>query len=145
MLFFDTSALVKRYAEEAGTKTVDRLIEERNDSVVITSLTVVEMTSAVRRKFDRGEVTERQRDDLLIAFFAEATDDYLILPLDPAVFEGALDLVLEDDLRTLDALQLGATLHVRETATDLSFVCADRKLARVARDHAVNTIDPTRT
>lgn len=39
MLFFDTSALVKRYAEEEGTDVVDELIEASDESVVITSPT----------------------------------------------------------------------------------------------------------
>lgn len=60
MLFFDTSALVKRYAEEEGTTVVDELIEQRDETVVITSLAVVEMTSAFRRKYNRDEITEAQ-------------------------------------------------------------------------------------
>jgi len=45
LLFFDTSALVKRYYEEPGTQTVDELIE--NDrTVVISSLAVIETLSA---------------------------------------------------------------------------------------------------
>ena len=38
-LFFDTSALVKRYYEEPGTETVDTLIEGES-TVVISSLAV---------------------------------------------------------------------------------------------------------
>ena len=76
MLFVDTSALVKRYSEEVGTAVVDELIEDTDEPILITSLTVIEMTSAFRRKFNRGELTEHQRDDLLIAFFEEATERY---------------------------------------------------------------------
>lgn len=76
MLFFDTAALVKRYARELGTETVDRLIDTRDEHLVITSLTVIEMASAFRRKYNRGEISVRQRDDLLIAFFEETTDEY---------------------------------------------------------------------
>ena len=53
LLFFDTSALVKRYYEETGTDTVDELIED-NRTVVITSLTIIETVSAFRRKYNRG-------------------------------------------------------------------------------------------
>lgn len=58
MLFFDTSALVKRYAEEEGTETVDELIEQNDETIVITSLAVLEITSAFRRKYNRGKITE---------------------------------------------------------------------------------------
>jgi len=50
MLFFDTATLVKRYADEAGTETVDQLIETTEDTIVITSLSVIEIASAFRRK-----------------------------------------------------------------------------------------------
>lgn len=45
-LFFDTSALVKRYYEE-GSETVDELVEAEGNEVVITSLSVVETASAL--------------------------------------------------------------------------------------------------
>lgn len=46
--FFDTSALVKRYAEEPGTETVDELIDDADATVFITSLSVT--TAAIRRQ-----------------------------------------------------------------------------------------------
>lgn len=49
-LFFDTSALVKRYYDEPGTETVDRLIEIEETKVVVTAITVIEVVSAFRRK-----------------------------------------------------------------------------------------------
>ena len=36
-LFFDTSALAKRYAEEPGTETVDQLVDAADTTIVITS------------------------------------------------------------------------------------------------------------
>lgn len=143
MLFFDTSALVKRYANEPGTGVVDELIDTSDGPIVITSLSVIETTSAFRRKHNRGELTERLRDDLLVAFFREATGTYTVVPVDDAAFEVAFDLVLEDDLRTLDALQLGTAIELAETPLELTFVCADRDLIDVAADRGLPTIDPT--
>lgn len=142
MLFFDTSALVKRYADERGTETVDRLIENHDDTVVITSLSVIEVTSAFRRKYNRGEITDTQRDSLLVAFFEESTDEYTIIPVTETVFEIAFDLVLEDDLRTLDALQLGAAIELTTPDLDVTFVCADEKLVDVAEGRDLDTINP---
>lgn len=70
-LFFDTSALVKRYYEEPGTETVDTLIEGES-TVVISSLAVVETVSAFRRKYNRDGISELQMNRLLSAFFEEA-------------------------------------------------------------------------
>jgi predicted nucleic acid-binding protein len=43
-LFFDISALVKRYHEEEGSEKVDEMIEDEETHVVITSLSVIEAT-----------------------------------------------------------------------------------------------------
>lgn len=81
-LFFDTSALVKRYYEEAGSGAVDELIEVEDDEVVITSLSVVETASALRRKQNRDEITGDDVDRLLSAFFEGALDGFVVLPMD---------------------------------------------------------------
>lgn len=141
MLFFDTSALVKRYAQEPGIEAVDRLFEWA-DGVIISSLAVIEMTSALRRKYNEGEITVRQRDDLLVAFFAEATEARRIVPVDATAFEVAFDLVLNENLRTRDALQLGTALSRADGDLDLTFVCADRKLIQVARTRGLSTNHP---
>jgi predicted nucleic acid-binding protein len=140
-LFFDTSALVKRYYEEEGSEVVDGLVES-GDEVVITSLSVVETASALRRKQNRGELTADEVDRLLSAFFDEALDEFVILPMDESLSGTALDLVLKDDLRTLDSLQLAAALSLATGTEDPTFVCADRDLVNVAADRGLETRNP---
>lgn len=142
MLFFDTSALVKRYADEQGTQTVDQLIETPENTIVITSLSIIEIASAFRRKHNRGEISNDQRDGLLVSFFEEATEQYIVIPVDESVFENAFDLVLEDDLRTLDSLQLAAALALPTPNPEITFVCADETLVGVAKQHGLSTNNP---
>lgn len=142
MLFFDTSALVKRYPEEPGTDVADDLVEESDAGVLVTALTVIETTSAFRRKQNAGELSERRRDDLLVAFFREATGTFTLIPVLDEGFQMAFDLVLRDDLRTLDALQLGTALALTDLGSDLTFVGADRNLLEVAADRGLPTINP---
>jgi predicted nucleic acid-binding protein len=142
MLFFDTSALVKRYANEKGTVVVDGLIEDPERPIVITSLAVIETTSAFRRKQNAGELTERHRDDVLVAFFREATGMFTLVPIEDAGFEMSFELVLEENLRTLDALQLGTALEFAGPDIDSTFVCADGDLVTVAAGRGLPTINP---
>lgn len=142
MLFFDTSALVKRYADEQGTKSVDQLIETADCPIVISSLSVIEIASAFRRKYNRGEISEQKRDGLLASFFEEATERFTIVPIDESSFEDAFDLVLEDDLRTLDSAQLAAALELPPSNPEITFVCADEKLVAVASRHGLSTTNP---
>ena len=144
MLFFDTSALVKRYADETGTRTVDQLIETPENTVIITSLSVIEIASAFRRKSNRGDISDKRRDALLGSFFEEATERFTVIPVDEGIFETAFDLVLDDDLRTLDSLQLAAALSLPTPNPDLTFVCADTTLIDIAQQHGLSTNNPAK-
>ena len=103
LLFFDTSALVKRYYEEPGTESVDSLIED-DRTVIISSLAVIETLSAFRRKYNRDEIGLDDMNALLASFFREALDEFVIIPMDESIQQFSFDLILEEDLRTLDSL-----------------------------------------
>ncbi|MFD1647134.1 type II toxin-antitoxin system VapC family toxin [Haloarchaeobius litoreus] len=141
VLFFDTSALVKRYYEEPGTELVDDLVED-DRRVTITSLAVIETISAFRRKYNRDQISESDTDDLLAAFFREALDDFVIVPMEESIQQFSFDLILEDDLRTLDSLQLAAALALDGEEADVVFVSADSDLVAVANDRGLQTVNP---
>lgn len=141
VLFFDTSALVKRYYEEPGTELVDELIED-DRRVSITSLGVIETISAFRRKYNRGQISKSDTDDLLAAFFREALDDFVIVPMEESIQQFSFDLILEDDLRTLDSLQLAAALTMAGDETDVVFVSADSDLVATASNRGLQSVDP---
>lgn len=141
-LFFDTSALVKRYYDEPGSETVDGLVESDETKVVVTAITVIEIVSAFRRKYNREDVSETVVDELLTAFFEEALADFLIVPTEEALFSHSFDLILEDDLRTLDSLQLSAAVAVSEEVENLVFASADRELVSVANGRGLETVNP---
>lgn len=140
--FFDTSALVKRYAPEPGTETVDQLVESGDSHVVITSLAIVEATSAARRKFNQGTFSERDVDDLLATFYSEALSSFEIVPMDETAMALSFDLILEHDLRTLDSVQLSSALILAGSYGDLVFVGSDRELLDVADASGLTTLDP---
>jgi predicted nucleic acid-binding protein len=141
LLFFDTSALVKRYYKEPGTEKVDELIEQ-NEDIVITSLTVIETISAFRRKYNRDKIGRDDVDDLLAAFFQEALNDFIIIPMEESIQQFSFDLILEDDLRTLDSLQLSAALSLSMEDVSVSFVTADGDLASVAQHRGLKPVNP---
>lgn len=142
-LFFDTSALVKRYHDEPGTETVDALIEG-GDGVVISSLAIVETASAFRRKYNQGHVEKESMELLLAAFFREALEDFQIIPMEESIVQFSFDLVLDADLRTLDSLQLAAALSIGADDDTVTFVSADRALVSTAESRGLNALDPTK-
>jgi predicted nucleic acid-binding protein len=141
-LFFDTSALVKRYYDEPGSEVIDSLVEGEDTKVVLTAIAVVETVSAFRRKYNRDDIPEPAVDELLAAFFDEALAEFLIVPTEEARLTRSFDLILEQDLRTLDSLQLSAALSVSEEVEEMTFVCADRELVSVAEGRGLDTLNP---
>jgi predicted nucleic acid-binding protein len=85
--FFDTSALVKRYHDEVGTDTVDSVIEDEANTTVISSLAVIEATSAFRKRYNSGDLSEAGMRDLLTTFFDEALNDFVIVPMNDVALE----------------------------------------------------------
>jgi predicted nucleic acid-binding protein len=141
-LFFDTSALVKRYYDEPGTEFVDSLITDDDTKVVLTSIAVIETVSAFRRKYNRDDISDGVLNELLASFFEEALSEFLILPTEESLLINSFELVLEDDLRALDSLQLSAALSVSENVEDLVFVSADKELVDVAESNGLNAVNP---
>jgi predicted nucleic acid-binding protein len=80
---------------------------------------------------------------LLAAFFEEALDEFHILPLEESFLEFSFDLVLDDNLRTLDSLQLSAAISLTETSEPIRFVCADERLLEIAEQYGLKTTNPT--
>lgn len=140
--FLDTSALVKRFYEEEGTEVVDELVEDGDSNIVSTSLSVIETVSALKRKCNAGEISEEDMYGLIAAFFKEALGSYLIFPMEEVAFEQAFGLILEDDLRRLDSIQLSAALSLE--FRQLCFVCADQDLVGAASGRGLETINPER-
>jgi hypothetical protein len=65
--FIDTSALFKRYQPEKGTATVTRILEDHSRPLYISSITIVEMISNLKRLFEVDRITtenqfQQQRD-----------------------------------------------------------------------------------
>ena len=142
VFFFDTSALVKRYYSEKGMDVVDEIIETDQNRVVISSLSIIETVSAFRRKRNRSELSEEAMNGLLSSFFQEALEEFLILPLEESILQFSFELILEDDLRTLDSLQLSAALSIEPEVEDLTFVCADFDLVSIAQKRGLSTVNP---
>lgn len=55
--FYDSSALVKLFTEESGSKVISSYIDDEKNTVWILDLLRVELQSAVLRKFRNGEIS----------------------------------------------------------------------------------------
>lgn len=138
--FFDTSALVKRYHSEKGTEAIDRIFSENDEAIVISSICITEMVSALSRKKEERAISKEDLDAALSKFFHDAIKDFLILELDDGHIKDSIVLVLKRNLRTLDALQLAVAIGLKDV--NPVFVCADKKLVSAAEKEGIEAINP---
>lgn len=130
--FLDSSALVKRYIEEAGSSVVATLFRGRR-RVAVSRLAEVEVPLAIARRARKGDVAEsaaRAHGEQVL----EDLRSLLVVELRSRTFETARDLGWRHGLRAYDALQLASAVRLKaETGMALTFWCADAGLNVAAR------------
>ncbi|MHB9148970.1 MAG: type II toxin-antitoxin system VapC family toxin [Thermoleophilia bacterium] len=126
-VFFDTSALVKRYIEEPGSDDVAGLLEDA-ESLIVSALLLPECMSAFQRLAREGRLSPREYEQLKGTVLADLVD-VTICHVVPEVIDIAVGCLERYPLRTLDAVQLGCACAV---VPDL-FVTADQRRGMAAR------------
>lgn len=141
-VFVDSSALVKRYADEPGADVVRAL-----ESCVVCAIARVEVPAAIWRKHRLCELDAADAAVLVEQFEWEWLGDEDTEPLFAAVavndrvLDGAARACSRHGLRAYDAVQLAAAIAARDADPSLTTVaCCDRDLADAARLEAFTVI-----
>ena len=101
--------------------------------VVVSDLARVEVTSALWRKAELGEVTETDVARLVRKFDADWTSRYTTMRVSERLLVRAAGLTATQRLRSLDAIQLAAALAARDAEPECrSMVVLDERLRRAA-------------
>ncbi len=125
-VFFDTSALTKRYVEEAGSEEVIALCAEA-ETIGVSVLVLPELISTLCRLVREGRLSTEDYQNLKSAVQADLSDADLC-DLSQEAFEQTLRCLESHALRAIDALHVGSALAYKP---DL-FVSADRRQAEAA-------------
>jgi uncharacterized protein len=139
ILFFDTSALIKRYIAEVGSKKVDELFDNAM-SIVISPITKLETFSTIKRLLVQKLISKESYEMLKINIEYDFKY-FTALSLNKKIKERAVELIEEHGLKTLDSIQLASCLSRKEEIW--GFVVSDVKLKRVAQLEGLEVIDPT--
>jgi uncharacterized protein len=146
--FFDSSALVKRYAKEPGSVWVERTTDlSSGNTVFIAEITNVEVTAAIARKLHGKSLSTA---DAALAFgrlHHDTNDEYVMLEISSEVLQSAVNLVKKHSLRGYDAVQLAAALETNRERTlfglpPIVFVSADDELNAAARAEGLAVENP---
>lgn len=142
--FLEATAFAKLFVREQGTDALIRLMETVEDNrKLISASTPLEVYSAIRRRERAGDIAP---EDALSALEGVRLESSRMVqqPLNPAVLEGARQLLDRTALRWPDALQLAAAMTARDMfrGTEITFVSAAETLLTAARNEGFETLDP---
>jgi len=125
-VFFDSSALVKRFIREAGTDEVLAQCD-RATELAVAVIAVPEVISAFRRLVREGRLGEAQYAALKVDLGADLADAVLC-ETSPQVVQRAIAALEAHRLRAMDALHIAAAL----VGTADVFVSADARQCAAA-------------
>ena len=129
--YVDTSALVKRYVDEAGRREVLQLL--RRHECVASAVLPVELRSALRRRVTGGTLEAARVPEILKRVLADRPY-WTLVGVGTEVLRAAEKLVAVHPLRTLDAIHVASAqvFAAGVSEPDLMFVSADKRQTEAA-------------
>ncbi len=126
LVFFDSSAFVKRYVDETGT---DKVLEWCNKATEIglAGIALPELISAFCRLHREARITDTQYRQLKAMLMADI-EDVALCDLAPAVLAQAISSLENNVLRGMDAIHIGSAVVLKADV----FVSADKRQCEAA-------------
>ena len=126
-VYFDSSALAKRYVDEAGTAQVLEWCD-RAAELALSVIGVPELISAFSRLKREGKLTAAQYRQLKADLMTDLTDA-LVCDTTPQVVQHAVAALESHPVRGMDALHIGAAMACKADV----FVSADARQCTAAK------------
>jgi len=125
-IYFDTSALVKRYVDERGRREVLQLL--RRNECVTSAVLPVELRSGLRRRVAEGSL-DAARLPAILKHVAADRPYWTLVEVGTEVLAGAERLLAAHPIRTLDAIHVASAqlFATRISMPGLTFVSADKR------------------
>ena len=141
MIYLDSSALVKRYTEEAGTDFVQSILAT-SGLITTSKLTYPEILSALMRKVRAGEI-EKKTLNRIVDKFDKDWDHFLVLDFHNDLLPVVKMLIEKHPLKAADAIHLSSALWLKlSSKTDVTFVSSDSNLLKAALAEKIQLMNP---
>jgi len=142
--FLDSSAILKRYLAEQGSRYIGELLNEPDAVFYIAQIAAVEVASALTRQSLNKQISKRRVQTALAQFRGDRADIYRVVAVTDPLIEYAMQLAQTHALRAYDAIQLATVLTIAKHVTSLTvtFVCADELLNKVAHSEGLAIENP---
>lgn len=146
--FFDSSALMKRYAREVGSAWVINLFKPSVASrVYVARITLVEVISALTRRTRSGRLKPAAMAKSVSRFHRAFDGKFLIVEIGKILVDQAVGLAEKHALRGYDAVQLAAALQMNNSrlakgGMPLTLISADADLNAAAQAEGLVVDNP---
>jgi predicted nucleic acid-binding protein len=131
VIYLDTSALVKRFVQEPGSRAVDRLLAT-GKPVGTSIVAYAELFAALARK-RRDRALPLARYQMVAGEVEREWSTYVRVTVLPTILARSRRLVETHPLRGFDALHLASAAYLAEALeVDVTFAAADRRLLDAA-------------
>ncbi len=146
LYYFDTSALLKMYVTETGSRWVQALLADR-PTVFVSQLTLIEAACAFARRYRETVLNAEQHGRVLMSFDYDTRHYYQVIDLLPVTIDTARQLAYKHPLRAYDAVQLATAWLIQQEliqAEDfsLTFLSADQRLLTIAQTEGMSVDNP---
>jgi predicted nucleic acid-binding protein len=141
MIFFDSSALVKKYLAEAGSEMVKKILDS-SPVFAASKIAFPEIISAFNRKYKYGDISE---DELEKAIKNFETDwiCFNTVEVKDDLFPIIKRIIKTYALRGADSIHLAAALWLRDTFKEnIKFVASDVNLLKAAYEEGLKIVNP---
>lgn len=148
-IYFDASALAKRYAPESGEALIDeifRLVPDERFNCLL--LGVLEVISILVRKRNDGRLDTKHFNQAILNFRTEVieSEDFQTISAGDSQLFAAIPLLHAHNINGTDAVVLHTTiaLHsdLKQTGEDLMLWTSDKRLARAALAEGLTVFNP---
>ena len=126
-LFFDTSAIIKRYVNEPGSWQVNELIAGA-DEIAVSIICLPEMISTLQRLVREKKISPEIYLNLKTKILKDI-EDMEVVTLEPIVIRNTVECLENSAVRAMDALHVACALAVESDF----FVSADRDQVKAAK------------
>ncbi len=140
--YFDSTALVKRYSRERGTRIVNAIVAKRDKPVILGTPAICELYSVVALKAREGELTRDDWYSVIYKFEAESERGlfHYITP-SSRTYSATKQLIMDHPhLRAPQAIHLALALELKPLR--LALVSADRQILELCRPYGIKPINP---
>ncbi|MCX6032550.1 MAG: type II toxin-antitoxin system VapC family toxin [Chloroflexi bacterium] len=147
--YVDSSALVKRYLVEIGTSWMQTWCADPTQTIAVAEIGLVEIAAAFAGKLRGAHIMPAQYQSARTDLTIDARDEYVLVTVNRAVVDEAIELTARHRLRGYDAVHLACALTLNRALvayhlSPLAFISADDDLLKAAAAEGLPTDNPNR-